>query len=704
MRKMLLISSLTATFLVGENLDLDTLTVTATKFERMSKEVPQSIAVIDSKEIEERNVLNVKDVLETVPGVISMGKNNGYDSRLIIRGAGLKARYGIREIMVMRDGVPMTDPDSFTRMDFVDIDDMESVEVFKGPGSIYAANATGGVVYIKSKSVFDTETNRVKIGYGSFDTLNANVKGSYKIDDSNYIGVSLSRRQSSNDWREWNDFDTTQLSLKYGHIFEDESTLETEFAYSEANLQLPQSLGKTGYEYYLDTGKTKNGDDEGAWQKSGRYSKSFFFNTHYEKEFGDLLFKPQAYFTQWEHYHPVTGMINDSKDNYVMGLDLAFDYSHTLFSQDANLVFGLTGRLDKHDDSKKYEYRDYDTKTSYGYHGPTTKIVRVTSDERGALANTEAGDNTLFGGYLQETFSPTEKLLVDIGMRYDHLEFDTNGNEITRYDYGAGNYVPGSGAYEIKQSFDLYSPKIGATYALNKTMNAYALIASANQAPTDNEVRNNRGYDPTLPALDKSTSINYEVGLKQRSKIWSMDFSVYYNKIKDEIVAVPGAEGATYYENAGETRRIGAELALDYFITEVFDLGMNASVYDYEYVDYVSDGVDYSGNKQRFIPDYQYSLFAGYHLNGLSARVEALTYGPYYMDDANTEKYDGFELITNVMLGYQYENHRVQLNVNNVFDKTYATEVKKTSASWGDKYYYTPASPRFAMLTYSYTF
>ncbi|MEJ2467475.1 MAG: Plug domain-containing protein, partial [Campylobacterales bacterium] len=238
MKKGILLSlSAALTLTAAETVSLDAVSVTATKFERETKEVTQSVAVVDSEEIEERNVLNVKDAIETVPGVISMSKNNGYDSRLIIRGAGLKARYGIREIMVMRDGVPMTDPDSFTRMDFIDVDDMESVEVFKGPGSIYAANTSGGVVFIKSKSVFDTDNNRFKIGYGSFDTLNINFKESRALDDSNYVGVSLSRRQSHNDWREWNEFDTTQASLKYGHIIEDDSTLQMEFAFTDANLQ-----------------------------------------------------------------------------------------------------------------------------------------------------------------------------------------------------------------------------------------------------------------------------------------------------------------------------------------------------------------------------------------------------------------------------------------------------------------------------------
>ena len=697
MKKGILLSVAAAlTLSAAETVSLDALSVTATKFERETKEVPQSVAVVDSEEIEARNVLNVKDAIETIPGVIAMSKNNGYDSRLIIRGAGLKSPYGIREIMVMRDGVPMTDPDSFTRMDFIDVDDMESVEVFKGPGSIYAANTSGGVVFIKSKSVFDTDNDRFKIGYGSFDTLNINFKESRAIDESNYVGVSLSRRQSHNSWREWNEFDTTQASLKYGHIFEDDSTLQMEFAFTDANLQLPGSLDADGFEDYKDTGKATN--DSSAWQKSGRYSDSYFFNVQYEKEFSDLVFRPQAYVTKWSHYHPVTGMINDAKENYVLGADLAFDYGHTLLGNDAGLVFGVTGRADIRNDGKKYEYRDYVT----GYGG---RISKVTSDEKGDLASIEDSSSQLYGAYVQESFSPVSGLTVDIGVRYDSLAFDISGEEYSRYDYAAGYYVDENVSYSQKERYDLWSPKIGVTYALSDTLNVYGLIAAANQAPTDSEVQANHAYDPSLPKLKASTSTNYEVGLKQRSRSWSMDLALYYNDVTDEIVTVvDDVTHAKYYTNAGKTRRMGAELSTAVQVTDAVDFGAAGALQKYEYVDYVDAGVDYSGNRVRYIPDYQYSLFAGYRSGGFASRIEGISFGPYYMDDENTEKYDGFTLVTNLMLSYRLEAHRLQLNVNNLFDQRYATEVSKTAGYGGPSYSYTPATPRFTMLTYTYGF
>lgn len=71
------------------------------------------------------------------------------------------------------------------------------------------------------------------------------------------------------------------------------------------------------------------------------------------------------------------------------------------------------------------------------------------------------------------------------------------------------------------------------------------------------------------------------------------------------------------------------------------------------------------------------------------------------MDNANTEKYEGYDLITDFMIGYEMKNHNIQLNINNLFDKYYASEASKDVYNVES---YKAASPRMAMLTYSYKF
>lgn len=695
------ILAINANLLASDVVNLDQMSVTATKIATPTKEISESIAVVDEKTIEDKNILNVQDAIQNVPGVIAESSTNSPSPRLIIRGAGLKARYGVREIMVMKDGVPMTDPDSFTRFDFIDMQDVSSIEVQKGPGSINAVNATGGVVQLITKSVFQEDKNRIKLGIGNDGQKNLNLKVRGAISENDFTSATFSARTIDNSWRDNNEFDTTQLSLKYGHIFKDESTIENELAYTESNLNLPASMTRTEFEEFKRTGKQHNTSNE--WQNTARDSKIVSFNSKYEKEAGSITYKPRFYFNHWEHFHPVSGIINDSNDNNIFGTDLEFNHAHKLLSKDAMLVGGVTLKTDITTDSKKYEYADIQTQrvtTGFGANRRTvTQIVKTLSNNKGALASTEDSTTTLYGGYLMESFKVTDKWGFDLSTRVDKLNFDINGNEVRTYDYATKSYTNGVGNYLIDNSFTLFSAKLGTSYALTDTTNVYASVATANQAPTTSELGLNEG-------LDKAESINYEIGLKTRTEKSDTDIAVYENIVKNEIIQIRDANGNSIYDNAGETDKKGLEFNTAYDLTNTLQIG-GAYAYSKFKFDTFNESVrgglvSRDGNYLPFIPENQYSVFLAYNLaSGFKSRVTAKSYGSYYMDNANTQKYDGYDLITDLMVGYGIKEHSIQLNVNNVFGKNYAMEATKDVYGVES---YKAASPRSTMLTYTYKF
>ena len=53
----------------AQTLQLDSISVTATKVETETKEVSQSIAVVNAQTIEDKNVLDVSSALENIPWV-----------------------------------------------------------------------------------------------------------------------------------------------------------------------------------------------------------------------------------------------------------------------------------------------------------------------------------------------------------------------------------------------------------------------------------------------------------------------------------------------------------------------------------------------------------------------------------------------------------------------------------------------------------
>ena len=691
--------ALNASLLADEVVTLEQMSVTATKIEKATKEISESIAVVDEKTIEDKNILNIQDALQNIPGVIAESSSNSPSPRLIIRGAGLKARFGVREIMVMKDGVPMTDPDSFTRFDFIDMQDVSSIEVQKGPGSINAVNSTGGVIQLITKSVFDEDKNSIKVGAGNDNQRNVNLKLRGAIDENDFASFTLSSRKINNSWRDNNEFDTTQVTLKYGHIFDDEATIENELSYTESNLNLPAAMTKNEFEEFKKSGKQH--DTSNQWQHSARDSKIISLNSKYEKEVGDITYKPRFYFNSWEHFHPVTGLINDADDNKVFGTDLEFNLAHKLFSKDAMLVGGLTLKMDKTNDAKKYQYRDIQTQTVTSGWPPSsvTQIVKTLSNEKGALSSTEDSQTLLYGAYLMESFKVTDKLGFDISTRVDKLKFDIDGNEITKYDYASKSYKAGIGEYAIDSSFTLLSGKLGSTYAITDNTNIYASIAGANQAPTTSELGENED-------LKKSQSINYEVGLKTRTDKYSSDLALFQNFVDDEIIQIKDANGNSIYDNAGKTDKKGLEYNIAYDLTSSIQVGGAYAYSDFKFDTFNEQVrgslVSRDGNYLPYIPKNQYSLFAAYNLaNGFKTRVTARTYGSYYMDNANTQKYEGYDLITDFMIGYEKNNHNIQLNINNLFDKYYASEASKDVFGVES---YKAATPRMTMLTYTYKF
>ncbi|MDD2338651.1 MAG: TonB-dependent receptor plug domain-containing protein [Geobacteraceae bacterium] len=270
---------------------LEDVVVTATRTERKTDEIPAGVSVVAEEDIKNSRMFGIKEALSGLTGVQSETKNGGYDARLIIRGAGLKARYGVREIMILLDGVPITNLDGMSRLDFVDTQLVERIEVVKGPNStLYGANAAGGVVNIITRNPYE-EIKSVKVAYGSENTQLYNL-----IYGSSFGATSVTvagTRKSTDGWRQRNKFDSNQASLKVGHLLDEKTSLDFSFGFTDANIQLPGSLIREQFDTDISQLTSE------PWCNSGRYSTIFNTSLKMEKELGKLKLKPLVYFQHW---------------------------------------------------------------------------------------------------------------------------------------------------------------------------------------------------------------------------------------------------------------------------------------------------------------------------------------------------------------------------------------------------------------------
>jgi iron complex outermembrane receptor protein len=360
---------------------------------------------------------------------------------------------------------------------------------------------------------------------------------------------------------------------------------------------------------------------------------------------------------------------------------------------DALLTTGVAAQMNK-SDGDKYTYRDVRK-------APSGRILYTLSDTRGDLAEVETDNVYKWGVYVQESIRPTDRWIVDAGVRYDQVKFDIANQTYWEYLYSSGTYTTAASTTNLTKDFSAVTPRLGVVYKAGALVHLYGNIATGFQTPQASEISVN-------PSLKPLMAYNYEAGMRVRSpRGHSLDLSVFQIDVNDEIVQVALPLGDTWYTNAGKTQKRGLEVTGTVVPVEGLALGGAYTYSHFKYIDFSEPvgaiNVDRSGNWLPYIPWHQYMIYAGYrHTSGFKARLETNTWGRYYEDNANSMLYKGYAFITNANIGYESKRLDVILDAYNVFDRLYAIEVTKDAGSPVEKY--RPGGPRSFMVRVAYRF
>ncbi len=144
---------------------LETMVVSAGKYERKLEEVTVSMEVIKPTLIENKNSTNIKDVLEQVPGL------NILDGEPQIRGgSGFDFGVGSR-VAILIDGLPAIAGDgSALPWNFIPLENVEQVEVIKGASSVtYGSSALSGSVNVRTAYAKEEPVTKVSLSSGMYD-------------------------------------------------------------------------------------------------------------------------------------------------------------------------------------------------------------------------------------------------------------------------------------------------------------------------------------------------------------------------------------------------------------------------------------------------------------------------------------------------------------------------------------------------------
>jgi iron complex outermembrane receptor protein len=291
--------------------------------------------------------------------------------------------------------------------------------------------------------------------------------------------------------------------------------------------------------------------------------------------------------------------------------------------------------------------------------------------------------------YAQLELSPLTDVRVVAGLRHDRLE----------YDYESALAPTQEGQHrrpaDTTVRFERLTPKIGAVWAAADELRLYGSYGHGFRAPSESQLFR-QGRAASSLALRPVRAENVEVGaggiLFGR---FSYDLALYRMRKRDDILSFTHADGSTESMNAGETLHRGIEIGAALSLPRELRVQATFSAAQHRYGDWAPrPDTDFAGNAMEAAPTRTATAgvsWAPARWTGLAVGIDAHHVGPFWMDAANTMRYDGHTTVAVRAEAPLTRRFSVFARLTNALDARYAELAQYTSARGAE---YAPGAPR----------
>jgi iron complex outermembrane receptor protein len=657
---------------VDTNRHLNEVTVRGYLSEQPLLNIPASVSVLSAQQLGLQSGNSLVTVLNTVPGVRMEERSPG-SYRLAIRGSLLRSPFGVRDVKIYFDEIPLTDAGGNTYLNNIDVNSIYNIEILKGPdGSLFGANSGGVVLINPVNKRADSTLLTAGINGGSFGLVHENVSLLSKINSSNLLSLSQSY-QNYNGYRQNSSMQRNYLQVVDQQTYGQDNQLRAIAFYSDMNYQTPGGLTLSQFQAdpqdaRLAAKATLSAQD----LKAAVYSKMLFGGLVNDVHLSSSL---RNVFTIFGTHVDFT---NPSFTTYEQRVENTFG---------ARTYFELSGT----------PQTNYNWKLDFGGEW------QHTNSDIGNYGNSHGNKDTT------QTHDDIHTMQSFIFTRYKARLFKRLNIEaalsLNNYQYQFQNIYPLAQTTFVKRPFDTeLMPRLALSYNLTNNFIWRASVSRGYSTPTTAEVR---PTDHTInPSLQAQDGYNYETGIRLRDKDerFLLDASVFYYRLNNAIIQQQHPDGSTYYINAGGTNQPGLEIYFTGWLIRqgsagfIKGLQFNQS-YTYNqftFRDYSNATTNFSGNGLTGVPKnnvvssvyallpQRFYLFTQYSFTGKAP-----------LDDANTVYASNYHLLE-TKVGWRhllYGKTQIELyaGADNLLDQHYSLGDDLNAAAGR---YYNPAPGR----------
>ncbi|MCF6262990.1 MAG: TonB-dependent receptor [Xanthomonadales bacterium] len=628
---------------------LDPVTVNADLREVSQYEIPASVTVLNTEDLQNRGATHFEDVIQELPNVNFSGQSSR-PRHIQIRGIGERDEYTGRPNSSV--GFAIDDID-FSGIGMVgNLFDVKQVEVLRGPqGTRYGANALAGLINVVTAEATPWRENMLELTAGDYGLTEIGLmtSGAFKEgeDDSPLYRFSLFKHDSDgyykNAYLGKNDTNgRDELSLRGKLQFTPNDDTRIDLTLMHANLD-------NGYDAWsLDNSFTTLSDQPG---KDTQQSTAAAVKVHWDGSANFAVVSTTtiadskmqfAYDGDWVYpgYHPNgdnTYAYNNDKNRDTISQELR------LVSNDKSRLFNAT------------------TDWLLGFYGLRLNEDNHTTDNFGANLISDYR-NTRLAVFAQLDYQHSESQVVSAGLRIEN-------HDLRYVDNNGENFSPDE---------TLWGGHLSFTQRLSAQHSAYASVSRGYKGGGFNTGLSS-GADPILLRYKQETALNYEIGVKSFSLNHALTTSIslfYMQRDNPQFngYTFVGNNYVYFTENFDKATNYGLEAEFNWQANEQWSvfgsLGLlNTNVSGTP----VSATFQVENREQAHAPNYQYLLGAQYRSeNGLFVRFSATGLDAFYFSNSHSQKSTAYSLL-NARIGYEAKQWEVYLWVRNLLDEEYAT-------------------------------
>ncbi|MBG0580351.1 TonB-dependent siderophore receptor [Enterobacter kobei] len=629
---------------------LNTSTATLTTMPML--DIPQVVNTVSDKVLADQHATTLDEALYNVSNVVQTNTLGGTQDAFVRRGFGAN-----RDGSIMTNGLRTVLPRSFNAA-------TERVEVLKGPAStLYGILDPGGLINVVTKRPEKTFGGAISATSSSFGGGTGQVDVTGPIDGTRLAYRLTGEYQDEDYWRNFGNERSTFIapSLTW---FGDDDTVTV--LYSHRDYKTPFDRGTI---FDLNTKQPVNVDRNTRFDEPfnitdgqsdlAQLNAEYRLNSQWTAKF-DYSYSQDKYSDNQARV-----MAYDAKTgNLTRRVDATQGSTQRMHSTRADLqgnvdIAGfyneiLTGvSYENYDLLRTDMMRCKNVKGFNIYHPVYGKLDKCTT------VSAADSDQTLkqesYSAYAQDALYLTDKWIAVAGMRYQYY---------TQY---AGKGRPFNVNTDSRD--EQWTPKLGLVYKLTPSVSLFA-----NYSQTFMPQSSIASYIGDLPP---ETSNAYEVGAKFDLFDGVTANIALFDIHKRNVLYTESIGGETIAKTAGRVRSQGVEVDLAGSLTENTNI-----IASYGYTDAkVLEDPDYAGKPLPNVPRHTGSLFLTYDIhNAFAGNTLTLGGGGHGVSRRSATNGADYYLpgyfVADAFAAYKMKLQypvTLQVNVKNLFDKTYYT-------------------------------